>query len=181
MCTTGDSMIGLQLGSAVTGGIGSYFSAAGQRANLKASASAADLNARIAEMQGQDALRTGQRQEQASKIATRNTRDAVRAGYAAQGIDLASETAINVITSVDTIGEIEANTINANAARAAWGYKTQGTQFEAEAATRRATSKGISPVGSSATSLMNSAGDIAKSWYKLDKSGAEFSLFDFGD
>jgi hypothetical protein len=38
-----------------------------------------------------------------------------------------------VLTSTDVMGQIDKNTIAANAVRSAWGYRTQATSFQNEA------------------------------------------------
>ena len=55
------SLIG-QIGGGVTSAIGSYFSAATQKATLQGQAAVADTNARIAELGAQSALYQGQQQ-----------------------------------------------------------------------------------------------------------------------
>ncbi|HAX23054.1 MAG TPA: hypothetical protein DCY64_22555 [Hydrogenophaga sp.] len=86
----------------------------------------ARINARLAESAAQGALHSGQRQEQAKRLETAAFKAKQRVSIAANGIDLSSETAVGVLTSTDMIGEIDANTISANAIRAAWGYRTEG-------------------------------------------------------
>jgi hypothetical protein len=53
---------------------------------------------------------------------------------AARGIDLRSDTALNILTTTDVMGEIDAQTIEANAVRAAWGYRTEGVNYQIDAA-----------------------------------------------
>ena len=55
------SLIG-QIGGGVTSAIGSYYSAATQKATLQGQAAVADVNARIAELGAQSALYQGQQQ-----------------------------------------------------------------------------------------------------------------------
>lgn len=171
MCD-GTTSLNTQIGGAATSAIGAYFTAKGQKNNLNASAGIADTNARLSELTAQSALFQGQREEQASRIATANLKEKQRAGYAGSGISLDSETVQRVLTSTDVMGEIDANTINANAARAAWGYRTESVNYTNEALTSRAAAKAINPKGQAVTSLINSAGPIADNWYKLGKSGA---------
>lgn len=162
----------LQVGGALTSASGAYFGAKGEKRALERSADVADLNARLSKMSAKSTLRQGQREEQAARIDNRNIRDKQTTGYAGNNIALDSETAIRVMTSTEVLGEIDANTINANAARAAWGYRMEGVQYENEARSARAASSGISPFGQAATSLINSAGDISQNYIKLKKAGA---------
>ena len=52
----------LQIGGAASSAIGSYYSAATQKINLKTQANLADINAKIAELGAQSALLQGQQQ-----------------------------------------------------------------------------------------------------------------------
>ena len=171
MCTP-QASIGLQISGALSEATGAYLKTSGERSNLEASANMADLNARLSDMSAKQALRQGQVEYQASRLDTANLKEKQRTSFAANGIDLSSDTAVRVLTSTDVLGEIDANTINANAARAAWGYKLEGVQYRNEALVTRAGAKNLNPLRSARSSLINSAGDIAASWYKLKKAGA---------
>lgn len=158
--------------SAASSAIGSYYSAKTQAANLAGQAAIADINAQVAENTAQSALLAGQREEQSSRLRTAQLKSTQRTGMAANGIDLGSDTALNILTTTDLMGEADANTIAANAVRSAWGYRTQGANYKAEAAGARATASGISPTTAAASSLLGSAGNVASSWYSLNKAGA---------
>ena len=74
--------------------------------------------------------------------------------------------------STDIMKEIDRNTVEANAVRSAWGYRTQAVNSQNDALIKRATADTISPFGSATTSLMGSAGNVATSWYQLNKATA---------
>lgn len=165
------AMVG-QVGGGAMGAVGSYFSARQQKTALNAQAAIADQNARIAELGAQSELARGQREEQSSRLKTGQLKSSQRASMAANGVDLGSDTATNILTSTDTMGDIDANTIASNAVRSAWGYRTQATNAQNEALMKRATAGGINPLASAATSLIGSAAQVAGSWYSLNKAGA---------
>jgi hypothetical protein len=171
MCDATTSL-NTQIMGGLTTGIGAYYSASAEKNNLKASANTADTNARIAELTGKSVLVQGQREEQISRLNTSDIKEAQRVGYASNGISLDSETAQRVLTSTDVLGEIDANTIAANAVRGAWGYRTESIQHTNEALTKRASAKSISPGTRAGTSLINSAARVSESWYKLGKEGS---------
>jgi hypothetical protein len=79
---------------------------------------------------------------------------------------------VELQASTDIMKEIDANTLTANAARSAWGYRAQAVNFQNEALTQRATAKAIRPGMSAMSSLLGSAASVAGSWYDLNKSGA---------
>ena len=165
------SLIG-QIGGGVTSAIGSYYSASANRAALKSQAAVADVNARIAELGAQSALNQGQHQVGALTLEAGQLKSSQRAAMAANGIDLGVGNAVEVQATTDLMKEIDANTLKANAVRSAWGYRTQGVNFQNEALMKRATAGAISPFGSAAGSLLGSAASVAGSWYSLNKSGA---------
>lgn len=174
------SLIG-QIGGGVTSAVGSYFSAATQKATLKGQAAVADVNARIAELGAQSALLQGQQQVGALTLKAGQLKSSQRASMAANGIDLGVGSAAEIQASTDIMKEIDANTLTANAVRSAWGYRTQAVNFENEALTKRATAGAINPFGSAAGTLLTNATHVASSWYSLNKSGAlKGTMFELG-
>lgn len=162
--------------------------------NLASARDTADINARMLESAAQATLLTGQREEQKSRIATANLKGTQRASMAANGIVLGEGTANQVLTSTDVLGEADANTLHANAVRAAWGYRTdsvnqtnqimgravdQNNQLLDRASNQtnqalmsRSAAGAINPLLSAGTSLLGGAGSVASSWYQYKKAGA---------
>lgn len=163
--------MGLQVAGMVSGAFGSYFAASAQKSLLNAQAEIAEINARVAESQARVELLAGQRREQSSRLQTAAVKGRQRAAMAANGLDLGEGSAAEVLTSTDLVGEVDANTIHANAVRSAWGLRTQATSSRNEALMKRATADGISPGTAAASSLLGSAGTVAMSWYRLQKEG----------
>jgi len=168
----GDASLGLQGIGGIISMMGAYVGAQGQKSNLRAQADIADINAATAERSAQATLLAGQREEQRSMLATANLKSSQQAGFAANGIDLGEGSAARTLTSTDVMGKIDANTIAANAVRSAWGFRTQATNYENEALTKRAGASAISPGMAAASSLLTSAGSVASNWYALNKAGA---------
>jgi len=81
------SLIG-QVGGMATSAVGSYYSAATQKATLKGQAAVADINARISELGAQSALYQGQQQVGALTLNAGRLKSSQRAAMAANGIDL---------------------------------------------------------------------------------------------
>jgi len=176
---------------AASSALGAYSSAQASKTSLNLQASLADINAKstmdmaeinqqMAERSAQQTLLTGQREEQRSQIATANLKGKQRASMAANGIDLGEGSANQVLTSTDVLGEIDANTLQANAVRGAWGYRTQGqaeynrartqaSNQSSQGAMSRASADAISPGTSAFTSMLGSAGSVAGNWYQYNK------------
>ena len=117
----------LQIGGAASSAIGSYYSAATQKINLKTQANLADINARIAELGAQSALLQGQQQVGALTLNAGRLKSRQRAALAANGVDLGVGSAAEIQASTDIMKTIDANTLEANAVRTAWGMRTQAT------------------------------------------------------
>jgi hypothetical protein len=164
--------LGMQGAGVAMSTVGAYYGAKTQKIMLEGAADVAHENAKIAELAAQATLEAGQKTEQTARLRTAGLKSAQRVGFAANGVDLGSDSAVNVLTTTDVMGEIDANQIRTNAIRSAWGYRTQEVNFENEALIKRATAKSISPVAAGATSLLTGAGQVAGNWYALNKSGA---------
>src|SRR3954466_13565065 len=117
---------GLALAGLGTSVVGAYGAAAGARAQ----ASIDDTNARLSELAAESALMQGQREEQASMMQTAELKSRQRVGLAANGVDLGSKSAQNILTTTDYLGSVDAATAHANAVRSAFGYRTQAVSSQ---------------------------------------------------
>jgi len=144
-------------------------SAASTQIQLNFQADMAKINERLNESNAQTSLLAGQRQEQNVRLRTAQLKSTQRASMAANGIDLGSDTALNVLTTTDYMGEVDALQTATNAVRQAWGYRTNAQNFASEAAMKRASASGIDPNSSYMTSLLGNAGTVATNWYMMNK------------
>ena len=165
------SMIG-QIGGAATSAVGSYFSAATQKENLRGQAAMAEINARISEMGAQSALMQGQHETARLTLNAGQLKGRQRAALAASGVAMGEGSAREIQASADILKDIDKNTIMANAVSQAWGQRMQAVNYQNEALFARANAKGIKPFASAATSLLGSATQVASSWYQFKNTGA---------
>ncbi len=149
--------------------VGTYYSAKAKASTLAFQADMADINARLSETAAQHALYQGQQQVAQQTMRAGHLKSAQRASMAANGIDLGEGNAAEVQASTDIMKEIDTNTIEANAVRSAWGYRTQAVNYQNEALIKNATSDSISPFGSASASLLGNAGNVAQAWYQYQK------------
>lgn len=175
--------LGLQGASAAQGVVGSVYQARNQRAQIESQARIADINAGIAETNAQaaeDAARAamdrGSVEGSASRQKYGQLKGSQRASMAANGIDLGSDTAVDILTSTDVLSEQDAATIRENSIRTAWGYKVEagnaraaGAQQRMAANSARASAAGISPAMAGATSLLSGATQVADGWYRTQR------------
>ncbi|CAB3624707.1 virion core protein, T7 gp14 family [Achromobacter pestifer] len=159
----------MMLAASAASAVGSANSASAQQAGINYQADVAANNAQIAEWQAQDAIRQGQEQEQQSRLQYATTKSTQRAALAANGVALDEGSAVDILTSTDYTNELDASTIQANAARSAWGYRTQGTNYSDNAAALRAGAGAISPGSAAGLSLLGNAGQVSQSWYQYSK------------
>lgn len=122
--------IGLTVAGGVTGAYGQY--QAGQH-NQKLM----DANAQIADWQAQDALDRGKDEAAKHRSAVRRMVGSQRARLAAQGIDIESGSALDLQLDTARLGELDALTIENNAAREAWGYRVQAQDYRTRGAIAR--------------------------------------------
>ncbi len=152
--------------------IGARASAIGQQNALNGNADLADINARLAELGAQSTMLAGTRQAGSILLKGGQVKSSQRANMAANGIDLGSDTATNVLTSTDVMKEVDADTAMANAVRQAWGYRTQETNYQNDALIKRSLASAINPNQVALASFLDGAGKVASSWYSLNKVGA---------
>lgn len=162
-------------------GAGSIMSAMGARSAAKAEKSALkaeailhETNAKILEMNAQADLLAGQREEQKVKLSSAQLKASQKVALAANGIALDGDptsTANNILTSTDVLGEIDANTVSANAIRSAFGQRIEGTNYTNKALMARQAAKQISPNKAFITSLLGSATSMATNRYSMNKAG----------
>lgn len=167
----GASMI-LQIGGALSSSIGTFYQSKVQKYQLQAQAVTADTNARIAELGAQSALRQGEQEVGAIGLQAGRIKSAQRAIMGAGNIDLGEGSAAEVQASTDLMKEVDQKTAMTNALQQAWGYRMQGTNFQNAALMDNTAASNISPATNAFTSLLGGAGQVANSWYSLNKAGA---------
>ena len=140
-----------------------------RQGELSAQAGVSDLNAVAANRAADLALLTGERNVQRSQLQTAAIKGRQKANMAANGIDLSSGSALNTLTTTDLFGEIDANTLQADAIRSAWGHRITATNYTNDAIMKRAGASGINPDAAGTASLLGSAGTVAKGWYDYTK------------
>jgi hypothetical protein len=163
----------LQVAGVASSAVGSYYSARLAKMQAQREAEIADSNARIAELGAQSALLQGQHEVARTTLRHGQLKGAQRAAMAANGIDLGEGSAAEIQAGSDLMKEIDVNTIEANAIRNAWGYRTQGVNAQNEAIIKRGTASAISPGMAATSSLLSNAGSVAGNWYTMKKVGAK--------
>lgn len=159
------------MASAAGAGIG----AAGAMTRAQSQQNMLTSEANIADMQARQAIINGQTNEQSSMLRTGATFGAQRAQLGANGVDLGSGSATDLLASTKYMGARDAMTIKDNALRTAWSYSAQSSMDRAAAGS-------INPTMAGVGSLLGSAGTVASSWSSWQKTGGQMpSWAQWGD
>lgn len=165
------AMIGM--GMQVVGTLSSANAAKKQaEANQQAAqyqASVARNNAQIAEWQAQDAVDAGEKAAQDHQRKVAALKGTQTATMAARGLDLGEGTPAGILTDTELFGEIDRQTLRHNAAKTAWGYRAQGTNYSADAGLLDMKAANQDVDGAFMGTLLSGAGSVADSWYKFKK------------
>ena len=133
--------------------------AARDQANYNAAV--ARNNATTANYQAQAAIESGRLKEQQHRLKVKNLKGQQTASMAANGIQLGSGTAAEVIGDTEQQGELDARMIAHNAQLEAWGFKGKAANYEADAVGTIAAGK-----NKATGSLLSGIGTVADKWYK---------------
>lgn len=127
-----------------------YSSAEAQSSADEYAASVARNNEKVADWQAGDAQRRGSEAAAATRRKYMALQGTQRANMAARGLDITDGSANSILQDTSFFGQYDENTVRANAAREAWGYKVQAGNFADEAGFRQASADGRSPILSGA-------------------------------
>lgn len=119
-------LLGIAAGVSLIGGV-----RAGQAADAtgKANQQIAENNARLSEDSARDASIQGARESQQSAWKTRAMLATQRASAASANVDGALGSAFDIQSDTALLGGIEQETIQLNAARKAWGFQSEATNY----------------------------------------------------
>lgn len=143
--------LGLSAAGAATSVIGAYQQA-------KVAGDVAARNAKIADLQAEDALRRGENEAAELRRRVAATKSAQRVSLAAKGLDLTYGTAADLQDQTDFFGESDVATVRTNARKEAWSRRSQSANFQTEALSQR-------PWLSAGSTLLAGAGQVADKWY----------------
>ncbi len=135
MCEPTTVFMGISLALTAIGGYTQYES---QKAEGRYNEAVAKNNAAAAEAQAKQSEQLGSIDEDRQRARMRQMIGKQRAAFAANNIDSSSGTALDLISETAQFGEEDALAIRANAARDAWGFRTQGMNYRAQGTLARA-------------------------------------------
>lgn len=163
MCTGAEPLMFMAVNAGMQAGT-AYNNSRSTRDAYNAQGQIAANNAQVAEWRAQDAESRGEQAVYATRLKTAQFKGTQRARMAANGVDLTTGSPLEILTDTDYFGEIDRARITDNAAREAWGYRTEGQNFQGDASLLRSRAAAESPLMAGATSLLSSASRVDKSW-----------------
>lgn len=169
--TTVAAVIGTTLAAAGTAAsvASSMQQASAAQAAAKYQSEVASSNQQIATQNAQFASASGEEKAAVQEQKTRAQMGAIEAGQASSGVDINSPTATAVRTSTDELGNLDAQTIRSNAAREAYGYQTQSTNFENQSAAdiSQGENAGVAGEFNAGSGLLSGAGNAGLNYAKV--------------
>lgn len=117
--------------AATTMAAGTLYSAYGQYQTGKYNAAVAETNAELAELSAQDAEKRGTAEAARYRTNIRSLQGRQRAAIGGANIER-SGSALDILTDTAATAELDMATIRSNAAREAFGFRTQGLNYRAQ-------------------------------------------------
>lgn len=163
----GTAALGMQAAGVGMSTVSAIYGAQMQQIAFNYQADISEINAKLSETQAMQAIESGRDQAGQVRMQAENLKGSQRAAIAANGIDRREGSAKNIIDSTTMLSEQEENNVKLNAARTAFGYRTQAINNNAQAAGARMSASSISPFLQGGTSLLSGSGQVASNWYTM--------------
>lgn len=165
--------LGASLLSTAVGVYGQVQAGQAQAGQARYQAQVAENNRIIAEQQARDAEMRGQMAEDARRDQTRALIGRQRTALAANGVMVDDGSALDITSDTAAQGEVDALTLRANAAREAYGYRAQGSNFLADAGLQRARADAAIPASMvwAGATLLSGAGTVGDRWLTYRRHG----------
>lgn len=163
--TPTQTFFGVQGASALMSALGAARDSESKKQSLEYQAAIAEMNARIANIQAEDAIDRGKEDADRNRRGTTNTKSSIKAALGSSGFRSDSGDAVNLLVSADVIGLAEEGIILDNAEKEAWSRRVQASNFEADSSVLNARAKAENPALAGATSLLGSGLSVAGKWY----------------
>lgn len=161
--------------------MGAYSSADSQKAMYAYQAQLARNNAIVQEQRAKDALARGATNVQNVQMKTAQVKSDQRAALAANGIDLGSGSAVDILTTTDYMGARDAITAQHNADMEAWADRNNANNLNSDAALYDKSSDSVSPFMSFGSSLLTSATQYADRYYAMNTAKGKTPTTSYGN
>lgn len=174
MCYMWVAQVGLAAASA-------WQASQAQKAQAQYQSQVAANNAKVAEIQAQDAEARGNTAAQETHRRAAYLAGTQRAAFASRGIDISDGSANATLQDTDFFGALDEQTVHTNAAREAWGYRVRAANSQGDAAFFQRSADATNPLlsaglagggtlfsGRAGGGTLFSGGDnsVASKWYR---------------
>lgn len=152
---------------------GSYQQGQAQKSAMAYQAQVAKNNQAIADQYAQLETAKGAQLEETKRLATAQQEGAIRAAAGASGLDANAGSPVRLQADTARVGEEDALTIRANAARAAYGYKVQGLNYAAQAGLDEMGAQDAARGGAlgAFSSILGGASSVSDKWARFRQAG----------
>lgn len=154
----------LMVGGLVLGAAGTAYQIDATNKAADAQEAQAAENAKVANAQAENATQAGYIEEDRQRQRTRQMLAAQRTAIAANNLDMSTGTPLELLGDTAVAGEQDALTIRANAAREAWGYKAQATDYRNQGSVAKTSAK-----NNATGSWLTYAGNATNSLYNYNR------------
>ena len=160
-------------GGAVIGAVGAERQAQATSEANAYQAAVATNNQKIATQYAAAATQQGQIMAEEKQMQTNQQLGMVRAAVGASGMDPSSGTGMRLQKDTLAMGELDVNTIRANAAKTAYGYNVQGMSYGAQAGLDTAASANALASGNLAamSSIISGDASVSNKWLQYQNAG----------
>lgn len=130
-------------------------------------------NAQIANNNATQAAASGEAQAEQQALKTRAEVGNIKANQSASGIDINSGSSVDVRSSAQELGELNALTVRSNAAKQAYGYETQAASETGQSQLDKMQASSASAAGSinAGSSVLGGVGGAASNYANFLKVG----------
>lgn len=158
----------------VMGAVGSIMGGQSQASADKYNAAMAHENAHVLRENANIAGQAGAEQAQVAGLKSRAIIGDTVAAQGASNVNVHSGSAVDVRTSEQEVGQLDAMNIRGNAAKVAYGYKVQAIDKDAEAALDTADASNALTSGwiNAGTTLLGGTADASSEYMKFQQAGA---------
>lgn len=160
------------IGTAVSA-VGAMSQAAAASENASYQAQVAANNAKIAKQNAAWTMEAGEQKAANDAMKTRAMVGQIKASEAANGVDVNTGSAVDVVSSETGLGQAQQTTIRSNAAKDAYGYDVQSMNFTAQSQLDRQEADQAMTAGmfNVAGSLIGGASSTNSDWMKYKAAG----------
>lgn len=159
--------------SATVSAYSAHESGVARQQAMQYQAAVAKNNQELSEKYAQAEVVKGARLEEEKRRETASRQGAIRAAAGASGVDANEGSAVRLGADTAMLGELDAGTIRSNAQRAAFGYRTRGMDYAAQAQLDEMGGRDAARGGQLGawTSLLSGASSVSDKWGKFKESG----------